>query len=88
MEHQCWSNDQYSKHECLGLVGVHHSDTDSSLEKMHLKIFLEIGCSIEENSIGIDRYISKKLKSFQSNIFFKKTTKIYIMNKSRKLNMK
>ena len=75
MEHQCWSNDQYSKHECLGLVGVHHSDTDSSLEKMHLKIFLEIGCSIEENSIGIDRYISKKLKSFQSKFSLKRLPK-------------
>ena len=55
MEHHCWSNDQYSRHECLELVGVHRSDTDSSLEKKHLKIFLEIGCSIEETSIGIDR---------------------------------
>ena len=55
MEYQRWSNDQYSRHECLELIGVHRIDTDSSLEKMHLKIFLEIGFSIEENSIGIDR---------------------------------
>ena len=33
MEHQCWRNAQYSRHECLEFVSVPHNVSVSNLEE-------------------------------------------------------
>ena len=60
IECQCWANAQYSRHECLELVGVPHSASDKDLEGNVLKIFEKVGCPIEGNNIEACHWISKK----------------------------
>ena len=59
MEHQCWANAQYSRRECLELVGVPRSVSDGHLEKKVLKIFEKVGCPVEGNNIETCHRISK-----------------------------
>ena len=63
MERQCWANAQYSRCECLGLVGVPHSVSNGNLEGKVLKIFEKFGCPIEGNNIETCHQISKKNES-------------------------
>ena len=51
MERQCWANAQYSRRECLRLVGVPRSISDGDLEEKVLKIFEKVGCPLEGNNI-------------------------------------
>ena len=60
MKRKCWANAQYSRRECLELVGVPLSFSDGDLEEKVLKIFEEIGCLIEGNNIKACHRISKK----------------------------
>ena len=62
MERQCWVNAQYSRRECLELVGVPRSASDGDLEEKVLKIFEKIGCSNAGNNIEDCHPISKKMK--------------------------
>ena len=60
MERQCWANAQYSKRECLEMVGVPRSVSDGDLEEKVLKIFEKVGCPMEGNNIEACHRISKK----------------------------
>ena len=60
MERQCWANAQYSRRECLELVGVPGSVSDGDLEEKVLKIFEKVGCPVEGNNIEACHRISKK----------------------------
>ena len=83
MECQCWANAQYSRRECLELVGVPRSVSDGDLEEKVLKIFEKVGCPIEGNNIEACQRISKKKdyrKDYQNVLNAKK--------KLRKLDMK
>ena len=60
MERQCWANAQYSRCECLGLVGVPHSVSDGNLEGKVLKIFEKVSCPIEGNNIDLPSNKQKK----------------------------
>ena len=60
MERQCWANAQYSRRECLELVGMPCSVSDGDLEEKVLKIFEKVGCPIEGNNIEACHQISKK----------------------------
>ena len=60
MEHQCCANAQYSRRECLELVGVPRSVSDGDLEEKVLKIIEKVGCPIEGNNIEACHQISKK----------------------------
>ena len=62
MEHQCWANAQYSRRECLELVGVTRCVSDGNLEEKVLKIFEKVGCPIEGNNIEACHRMSKKIK--------------------------
>ena len=57
---QCWANAQYPRHECLELVDVRRSISDSDLEENLLKIFEKVGYPIERNNIEASHRISKK----------------------------
>ena len=60
MECWCWTNAQYSRCECLELVGVPRDDSDGDLEEKVLKIFENVVCPIEGNNIEACHRISKK----------------------------
>ena len=62
MERQCWANAQYSRRECLELVGVPRSASDRNLEEKVLKLFEKVGCPIEGNNIETCHRMSKKIK--------------------------
>ena len=46
MEQQCWANVQYSRRECLEIVGIPHEISGEVLGKRVFNIFDKIGCSI------------------------------------------
>ena len=46
MKHQCWTNAQYSRRECLEVAGIPQQIDDKNLEKKVLSIFQKIGCTI------------------------------------------
>ena len=60
MERQCWANAQYSRGECLELVGVPHSVSDGDLEEKVLRIIDKVGCPIKGNNIEACHRMSKK----------------------------
>ena len=51
VERKSWSNDQYSRRECLEIVGIPESLTNSSLEETALNIFKGLGVSIDISDI-------------------------------------
>ena len=42
LEHQCWANEQYFRHECLEISGVPESGTDNDLEGKVLNLLENI----------------------------------------------
>ena len=63
MKRQCWVNAQYSRRECLELVGVPRSVSDGDLKEKILQIFEKLGCPIEGNNIEACQRTSKKKKN-------------------------
>ena len=47
VKRKSWSNEQYSRCECLEIVGITESLKHSSLEETALKTFKELGISID-----------------------------------------
>ena len=50
-ERQCWANAQYSRRECLDIVGIPHEVSVEVLEEKVLKIFGKLGCDISPDCI-------------------------------------
>ena len=50
-ERQCWANAQYSRKECLELVGLPHQVDDNQLETKVLSIFEKVGFTIDPGFI-------------------------------------
>ena len=51
LECQCWTNAQYSKKECLEVVGIPRQVDDNLLETKVLSIFEKVGCTIDPGFI-------------------------------------
>ena len=69
LESQCWTNAQYSRKECVEVVGISHQVDDKHLEAKMLSIFQKIGCTIAPESIGNCHQLGKannRLKSIQN----------------------
>ena len=47
LERQCWANAQYSRRECLEVVGIPRSVDDNALEEKVIQVFEKVGCNIE-----------------------------------------
>ena len=50
-ERQCWANVQYSRRECLEVVGIPTSVKDDALEDKMLNVFWEYGVEIGQRDI-------------------------------------
>ena len=60
MERHCWANVQYSRQECLDIIGIPSEvDVDVLKEKV-ANIFEKLGCNIPSNRIEACQRISKK----------------------------
>ena len=60
MERQCWGNAQYSRRECLELVGIPQSVKDDDLEKVVTKIVNKVGINITERDMQAVHRIGKE----------------------------
>ena len=60
LERQCWANAQYSRRECLDIVGIPREVSGEVLEETVLDIFDKIGCKISPDHIESCHRISKK----------------------------
>ena len=46
LERQCWSNEQYSRRECLEVAGIPNDTEDAKLEETVLSVFSKIDVSV------------------------------------------
>ena len=60
LERQCWANAQYSRKECLEIVGIPHSVDDNSLEEKVIQVFEKVGCNINSSNIESCHRITKR----------------------------
>ena len=51
LERQCWANAQYSRRECLDIVGIPREVSGEVLEEKVLNIFGKLGCDISPDHI-------------------------------------
>ena len=51
MERQCWTNTQYSRRECVGIVGIPTSVPDNELEETFCNIVNKVGVKINDRDI-------------------------------------
>ena len=77
LEKQCWTNAEYSRRECLEIVGILRSADDKSLDEKVIQVFKKVGCNIQAChciSKKNDRVIVKfsRRKDFQQVLSVKK----------------
>ena len=60
LERQCWANAQYSRRECLEVVGIPRSVGDNILEEKVIQVFEKVGCNIDSSNIETCHRITKK----------------------------
>ena len=60
LERQCWDNAQYSRRECLEVVGIPRSVDDNILEEKVIQVFEKVGCNIDSSNIEACHRITKK----------------------------
>ena len=61
LKRQCWTNAQYSRQECLDIIGIFREVSGEVLKEKVLNIFNKIGCSIFPDHIESCHHISKKV---------------------------
>ena len=60
LEKQCWANAQYSRSECLELVGIPSSIEQDQLEDKVVEIFNKVRCNIVKENVEACHRIGKK----------------------------
>ena len=68
MERQCWANAQYTRRECLDVVGIPSEVGPDVLEEKVLNIFGKLGCDIPSERIEACHRISKKSSTVSLNL--------------------
>ena len=72
MEHQCQANAQYSKRECLDIIGILSEVEADVLEGKAAKILQRLGCNIPSNCTDACHRVSARVQ--QSLLSFHKGT--------------
>ena len=85
MELQCWGNAQYSRCECLELVGESRSVNDNDLEEKALKIFEKINGPIEGNNIILDENFWK-FGAMPFKVYFSERINLLFLLETRDYN--
>ena len=61
IERQCWSNAQYSRRECLDIVGIPSEVESDVLEEKEVAIFEKLGCNIPTERIEtVTRFVMSR----------------------------
>ena len=60
MERQCWANAQYSRRECLEVVGIPQSVKDDELENVVIQVANKVGVTICERDMQAVHRIGKE----------------------------
>ena len=60
LEHQGWSNSQYSRRECLELTGIPETSDNNTLESTVLKIFEKLEVNVDPSNVEDYHWISSK----------------------------
>ena len=60
LERECWANAQYSRRECLEMVGIPASVSHDCLEDKVLEIFDSMGCRVQKENIEACHRMGKK----------------------------
>ena len=68
-ERQCWANAQYSRRECLDIVGIPSEVKDETLEESVVGIFDKLGCSIDTDRIEACHWVSKNNNTVIVNFY-------------------
>ena len=58
-ERQCWANAQYSRRECVEVIGIPKTVESKDLEHTICKVFNRIGFDIEEDRIEACHWLTK-----------------------------
>ena len=59
LERQCWANAQYSRRECLDIVGIPRKVSGEVLEEKVLNIFGKLGCDISPDRIEACHHVGR-----------------------------
>ena len=51
LERHCWANKQYSRRECLEVIGFPENTENGNLEDLTLKVLNEIGVNIDSKNV-------------------------------------
>ena len=60
LERKCWSNEQYSRRECLEISGIPETVTDTELEGKVSDVLKKIDCGIKPKNIEACHWIKTK----------------------------
>ena len=60
MERQCWANAQYSRRECLEIVGIPKEVEQKNLKSKVMSVLEKVGCKIDPDNIEDCHRLSKK----------------------------
>ena len=60
MERQCWANAQYSRRECLEIIGIPSSESGKDLEEVVCKAITKDGVNINADDIEDCHRVGKK----------------------------
>ena len=61
LERQCWANAQYSRRECLDIVGIPREVSGEVLEEKVLNIFGKLGCDISPDRIEACHHVGRTM---------------------------
>ena len=61
MERQCWANAQYSRRECVEIVGIPTTVPDNELEETFCKIVDKVGVTIDDRDIPVIIMLATKV---------------------------
>ena len=59
MERQCWANAQYSRRECIEVVGIPNSVNNNELEDKVLTVFQKIWCELSPRDLEVCHRLRK-----------------------------
>ena len=65
LERKCWANAQYSRRECLEVVGIPRSVDGNILEEKVIQVFEKVVCNIDSSNIKACHRIAKKNDSYR-----------------------
>ena len=64
LEHQCWSNSQYSRRECLETTGIPDNIKNDDLEEKALMIFENLELTIDSSNVEDCHWLPSNGKRF------------------------